>query len=102
MANLLYVEEFADIIRTVAGGSVMPQDPPVLAGYTLAIGGASTPSPAFNAATRFVRLHADTICSVRVNYASPVAVATDGRLAANQTEFRGVTPGLKLAVITNV
>lgn len=102
MANLLYVSEYADIIRSVAGGSVMPQDPPVVAEYTIAIGGVSTQSPAFNPKTTFVRIHADTICSVSVNTASPVATAANARWAANQTEFRAVTPGMKLAVITNV
>lgn len=97
---LLYVAEYSDIVQTVRGGTAIPQDPPI-AEYTVPISGSSTQSPAFNTATRFVRIETDAICSVSVNVANPVATAANGRLAANQTEFRGVTAGNKLAVITN-
>lgn len=96
----LYITEYADIVSTVRGGTAIPVDPP-LAEYTVAIGGTSAPSPAFNTATKFVRIHTDAICSITVNAVAPVATTSNGRWAANQTEFRGVTGGNKLAVITN-
>jgi hypothetical protein len=98
---LLFVAEYSDIVQTVRGGTAIPQDPPVVPEYTIPIGGISQQSPAFNPATRFVRLHTDAICSVTVNLPNPTATAANGRFAANQTEFRGVMPGNKLAVITN-
>jgi hypothetical protein len=57
-------------------------------------------SAAFNAATKIVRLHTDAICSVAFG-AAPVAAATNARLAAGATEYFGVSPGSKVAVITN-
>lgn len=96
----VYIAEYADIVATVRGATAIPVDPP-LAEQTVAITGSSAQSAAFNAATRFVRIHTDAICSVNCNLANPTATAANGRFAANQTEFRGVTPGLKLAVITN-
>lgn len=97
---ILYGSEYADIVSTVRGGTAIPKDPP-LASWTIAIGGVSVQSPAFNANTKFVRIHSDAICSIKNNLSNPVATATDDRWAANQTEFRGVDPGNKLAVITN-
>lgn len=96
----LYIAEYSDIVQTVRGGTAIPVDPP-LAEQTVAIGASSAQSAAFNALTKFVRIHSDAICSVTVNLAAPTATATNGRFAANQTEFRGVSPGNKLAVITN-
>ena len=97
---LLYITEYADIVQTVRGGTAIPVDPPI-AQQTVAIGGTSAQSAAFNVATRFIRIHVDAICSVTCNTTNPTATAANGRFAANQTEFRGVTGGLKLAVITN-
>lgn len=96
----LYIAEYSDIVQTVRGGTAIPVDPPI-AEQTVAIGGGSLQSAAFNVATKFIRIHSDAICSINCNLASPTATATNGRFAANQTEFRGVTGGLKLAVITN-
>jgi hypothetical protein len=95
----LYITEFAQLGQQQGEAVQMPLGPP-LAEQKLAIGGASTPSAAFNAATRLVRLHTDAICSVAFG-AAPVAAATNARLAANTTEYYGVPPGSKVAVITN-
>lgn len=99
---VLYITEYAEMQIGPAGRSgQMPMDPP-LAEQTVAIGGSSTASAAFNAATRFVRLHTDAICSIEFGTA-PTATATTGRMAANQTEYRGVPLGqsFKVAVISN-
>lgn len=79
----------------------MPVEPP-LAEQTVAIGGGSLSSNAFNTATRFVRLHSDAICSVEFG-TSPTATSLTGRMAQNQTEYRAVPAGqsFKVAVITN-
>jgi hypothetical protein len=71
---------------------------PALTNQQLTAGGASTPSAAFGAATRFVRVHADE--DVRIAFgANPVASAASPRMAANSTEYFGVVAGQKVAVI---
>lgn len=73
---------------------------PPLAEQTVAIGGASAQSAAFGANTRLIRIHTDAICSILIGE-NPTATATKQRLAAGQTEYKAVTPGHKIAVITN-
>jgi hypothetical protein len=74
---------------------------PATAEQTLAIGGSSVASAAFNTGTRIVRLHTDAICSIAIG-AAPVATAVKFRMAAGATEYVGVQSGHKVAVITNV
>lgn len=98
----LYISEYAELPVGPAGRvGQMPSEPP-LVDQTVAIAAGSAQSAAFNAKTRFVRLHTDAICSVLFG-SSPTAAATNGRMAANQTEYRDVSrlPGGKVAVITN-
>lgn len=48
--------------------------------------------------TRFVRIH--TTAPIRVAFGkTPTASATSQRMAANATEFFGVLPGIRVAVI---
>lgn len=99
---VLYITEYADLAQMPdQTRHEMPQEP-ALVDQTVAIGGASTASLAFGNSTRFVRLHSDAICSILFGTA-PTATATKGRMAANQTEYRGVPQGAsyKVAVITN-
>lgn len=97
---VLYITEYAGLMPSPPGGvGQIPVEPP-LAEQTVAIGGSSVASNAFNAGTTLVRLHADAICSVEFG-ATPTATATKARMAANQTEYKGVSFGLKVAVITN-
>jgi hypothetical protein len=100
----LYITEFQRLANiSQYQGNVFLQVPenPEVANQTVAIGGGSLQSAAFNTLTRFVRVHADAICSVAVGGTNPVATATQRRMAANQTEYFGVAAGDKLAVITN-
>lgn len=73
---------------------------PPVAEQTVAIGGSSTASAAFNANTGLVRLHTDSTCSVEFG-GTPTATTSTARLAANQTEYFAVHPGTKVAVIAN-
>lgn len=95
----LYIAEFESITPTSEGGSAQVSRAPPIAEQTVAIG-ASTQSAAFNRSTRYVRLHSDGICSVAFG-ANPTATTANMRLAAGATEYFGVTPGQKLAVISN-
>ena len=97
----MYIEEFAEMGIVQRNEYPIAKQPP-LARQQIAIAAGSTASAAFNSKTRFVRLHVDAICSYRFGEA-PTAVATDSRLAANQTEYFAVEPGgnWKVANITN-
>lgn len=96
----LYISEFSQgvsgIGTTVA--QMLPQ-PPVVE-QTVAIGVGSVQSSIFNAKTRAVRLNTDVACSVLFG-SNPTATAVNARLAANSTEYFAITPGQRLAVITN-
>lgn len=96
---VLYISEY-DRMPTDTRTSVPTGLEPAIATQTVAIGGVTTQSSAFNANTRFVRIHTDAICSIHFG-ANPTATATRARMAANQTEFFGVQGGHKVAVITN-
>lgn len=93
----LYIAEYAD---RNAQGEIIQE--PVVTEQTVAIGGSSTASSAFNSATRIVRLHTDAICSI-VFGTAPTATAAKKRMAAGTTEYFGVPAGqaYKVAVITN-
>jgi len=102
----LYVAEYsaiANVLHALGSTRMAGQAPqePVVAEQTVAIAGSSTQSGAFNASTTFIRVHVDAICSVAIG-TNPTATTTNKRLAANQTEYFGVTSGQKIAVITNV
>jgi len=81
------------------GPTQAAQQPPVVDQTPLAIG-AATQSAAFNAATTLVRLHADSVCSILFG-ANPTATTANARMAAGQTEYFGVLPGMKVSVIAN-
>lgn len=97
----LYITEFARLYSNPNGVCQTAYQPPTTADQTVSIGGSSTQSNAFNAATNIVRLHADSICSVEFG-SNPTASTTCARMAANQTEYYAVVPGQKVAVISNV
>src|ERR1700685_4308085 len=96
----LYVTEFVELEQGPARRvGQMSMQPPV-AEQTVAIGGSSAQSNAFNALTRIVRVHTDSICSIEFG-TNPTATATTARMAANQTEYFGVpvNQSYKIAVI---
>lgn len=98
---VLYIQEYAEQARDGNARTVPAGQEPPLASQTVAIGGASVQSSAFNAKTKFVRLHTDVICSVEFG-TNPTATTAKARMAAGSTEFFGVLPSDKVAVITNV
>jgi len=96
----LYIAEFEAIYVRPASGAMAGHCPP-LAEQTLSNTGGSTASAAFTQQTHLIRVHTDSICSVRIGGTSPVATTVNMRLAAGQTEYFVVVPGDKLAVILN-
>ena len=99
--GILYITEFADEGRDANGNLAPVAMMPPIAQQAITFT-TSTQSAVLNAQTRLVRLHTDSICSVRAAV-NPTAVTTDARLAANQTEYFAVPAGsgLKIAAIAN-
>jgi hypothetical protein len=102
---VLFVTEYDAQAWDAVANTIPAGEEPYLAHQTIAIGGTSTPvTNPFNPKTRFVRVHTDAICSIKFGVGTPVATASEPRMAANQTEFFGVDASLgtmKIAVITN-
>lgn len=98
----VYITEYARQSRDAMGQLMVVADEPPAANQTVAIGAGSVQSNAFNALTKFVRVHADAVCSVEFG-TNPTASATTRRMAANTTEYFGVplNGAYKIAVITN-
>ncbi len=96
----LYITEFSGPGFEGVTGHLPIAALPSVAEQTKAIGGTSAQSNAFNAQTKVVRLHTDAICSVAFG-SNPTATATSMRLPADHTEYFAVTPGHKVAVISN-
>lgn len=95
----LNVTEYAQLayIEGVGMGQV-PKEPRVTSQSVTFT--TSTQSNAFNAKTRVVRVHTDTACYIEFG-ADPTAITvTSTKMAANQTEYFGVEPGHKVAVVT--
>lgn len=95
----LYIAEFSSLLNNVISGVDAALMPP-LAEQTLTNTGSSAQSAAFNQATRIIRVHTDSICSIKVG-PNPTATTSNIRLAVNQTEYFSVSPGDKLAVVLN-
>lgn len=101
---VLYINEYAACALDKFGRELAAPKEPAIATQHIAIGGSSVASAAFNAATHFVLIHTDAICSVMFSAndgTTPTAVTTAGRMGANETRFAGVDPGALVAVISN-
>lgn len=95
----VYISEYSVLARDEKGMAVPVGIEPPLAEQTVAIGVAAQ-SAAFNAETKYIRVHTDAICSIAFG-ANPTATTSNKRLAANSTEYFGVKAGDKLSVIAN-
>ncbi len=100
MAGTLYITEYAAAGRIAGSTLPVPFGRPI-ANNNISITASSVASNAFNANTRFIRVHNDATQAVFILIGSaPTAVtATDARMAVSQTEYYQVNPGDKLAVI---
>jgi hypothetical protein len=100
----LYVTEYGTIaaLPATANGQV-PFEPPLREQVLDFTGGVISSAP-FQQYTRMIRLHCDAICSLIVGFPPQTATTSNGRFAANQTEFRGVPEGqgFVVSVVTNV
>lgn len=101
--STLYITEYGSPGRFLATGVVPVGLELMLADQTpVTISGSHAESATLNASTQLVRLHTDTICSVKFAV-TPVATTSNRRMAANQTEYFAVpqNSGFKVSVIAN-
>lgn len=95
--NNVTITEYATAAYVLGNGSIIqvPQEPP-LAEQSLSVSGTSGQTAAFNASTTLIRIANDggspVGCTIGANPTATVASGGvgSGRIAANQTEFRGV------------
>lgn len=97
---VLDVTEYSRLSADAQGRIIPVGSEPNRTNQQVAVGGTSAQSSAFGDATYFVRLHSDVVCRVAFG-PNPTAAATTARLAAGASEYFGVTPGDKVAVITS-
>jgi hypothetical protein len=98
----LYITEIQALGKDAKSNLAQIAQMPPVAEQTVAIGGASVKSNAFNKKTGLVRIHTDAVCSIAWG-TDPTASAATARMAADQTEYFSVPPGqdFKIAVISN-
>lgn len=94
----LDVTEYAELALSGRGANVMTGQEPASRNQQLGIAGSSSQSDAFGDTTRFIRIHADSPCRVSIG-SNPTASSASMRLGAGGTEYLGVLPGLRIAVI---
>lgn len=92
------ITEYSTLPNDAAGKPVLTGLEPAQAQQQVEIGAVSAQSAVFNEVTRFIRLHADSACRIEFG-TNPTATAASRRMAAGATEFVGVRPGLRIAVI---
>ena len=96
----LDITEYPELSATGRGHMVMAGQEPALRTQQVSIEVTSSQSQALGDITRFVRLHAEVPCRVAVGD-NPTASSASMRRGAGGTEYLGVTPGLKIAVIAS-
>jgi hypothetical protein len=95
----MFIVEFATTAIDAGGGAVAaPKYPPVRSQPAMTIDVVSTQSAPFIG--RFIQFHTDAPCSIAIGE-NPVADPLYDRMDGGDLRYVGVTPGHRLAVITN-
>lgn len=97
MANL-HITEHNYLANDPTGARPQIPNMPPVADYVVAIGATAAQGQVFNAATRFVCLHAKADCHISIG-PTPTATNQMKPLAAGQDYYCGVNPGDKVSVI---
>lgn len=104
MAGKVYISEYCDLKIANVGMALPMGLEPAVAEQLINTTGTSAISSAFNAKTKFIRVHTDAVVSLlfsATDGASVTAVTTKKRMAANTTEYFAVRAGDKVAAIDN-
>lgn len=103
----LYVEEYVrGTLASGPGGALMQAaEGPPIAEYIIDYATGEAHGANLNAKTRFLRIHADSICVRKVGAEAVAAVTGGGRMDAGQTEYMGVSQteviaGTRVSAIT--
>jgi hypothetical protein len=94
------ITEYGELAAAGRGSLIMAGQEPSIRNQQIEIAATSAQSIALSDVTRFVRVHAEAACRVAVGD-NPTASSTSMRMGAGGTEYLGVTPGLKIAVIAS-
>lgn len=97
----LDITEYDRLATDARGNSVPTGQEPSRRVQQLPISGTSAQSDPMDSATCFVRVHTDTTCRIAFG-PDPTASAASQRLPAGATEFYGIRPGTKVAVISSL
>lgn len=97
----IHIREYEKQAVDAWGNDVAVGEEPALATQSLDITSSVVTSAAFNARTRFIRIHNDSICQIDVGSSPSPSQGGAGRLPADTIEYLGVQVGQshKLAVI---
>lgn len=95
----LDISEYQTLARDDNGNVILTGAEPSARTQQVAAGGTSTQSQPFGDTTRFVRLHTDTPVRFAVG-ANPTASAASPRMSGGATEYLGVRPGHRIAIIS--
>jgi hypothetical protein len=94
----LDITEYDGLAYDQLGKLIMTGMEPSVLNQQVDITASSEQSAALGETTRFVRIHADAACRIAVGE-NPTASSASMRVGAGGTEYLGVRPGLKIAVI---
>jgi hypothetical protein len=98
--STLYVTELKDLPFDYFGRPMPAPKMPAEAEQGVSISGVSVQSSAFGNNTHYIMVHPDATCSIAIG-TNPTAVNTAHRIKQDERLYYGVTPGHKIAVITN-
>lgn len=93
----IYITEFA-VLGTAQSGVPQIAALPPLAHQKVDFSGGATNAAAVGAATKYIRIHCDAACSIRVGGTADV---TYMRIPLDGVEYFGVQPGAVISVIAN-
>ena len=94
------VTEYSHLPADENGRALVVGKEPAELNQQLPVAGFSAQSAPFGATTRFIRLHTDATCRVAFGQ-NPTASTASMRVPANATEYFGVIPGQRVAVISS-
>lgn len=97
--STLYIKEHQTMPQ-MSGNPQIWAEPAGTEQTPVTVSGTSAQSAAFNTRTRFITFHCDGIMSYLIG-ANPTAATTNFRVPADQMITVAVTPGDKMAAITN-
>lgn len=94
------ITEYQNLATDERGNRIATGMEPARVVQQLPVSPVSAKSGKLDDVTRFVRVHTDS--TIRIAFGSePVASGASQRMIGNSTEFFGVVPGMKIAVIAS-